>query len=74
MVKKEQQRLFNLRRLKKCGLVPKTLPHFYRYTIESILSGCITTWYGKCTTCIRRALQRVVRSAQSITVGTLPFL
>ena len=33
---------------------------FYRCTIESILSGCITAWYGNCTTCI--------------TGGTLPAL
>ena len=46
VVKKVQQRLFNLRRLKKFGLAPKTLTNFYRCTIESILSGCITAWYG----------------------------
>ena len=46
IVKKAQQCLFNLRRLKKCGLSPKTLTNFYRCTIESILSGCITAWYG----------------------------
>ena len=42
IVKKAQQRLFNLRRLKKCGLLPKPLTNFYRCTIESILPGCIT--------------------------------
>ena len=36
---KEQQLLFNLKKLKKFGLVPKTLTNFYRCTIESILSG-----------------------------------
>jgi hypothetical protein len=46
---KAQQRLFNLRRLKKFGLATKTLTNFYRFTIESILSGCITTWYSNCT-------------------------
>jgi hypothetical protein len=40
VVKKAQQRLFNLRRLKKFGLTPKTLTNFYRCTIESILSSC----------------------------------
>ena len=39
VVKKAQQCLFNLRRLKKFGLSPKTLTYFYRCTIESILSG-----------------------------------
>jgi hypothetical protein len=43
VVKKAQQCLFNLMRLKKCGLSPKTLTNFYRCTIENILSGCITT-------------------------------
>jgi hypothetical protein len=42
IVKKAQQLLFNLRRLKKFGLSPKALTNFYRCTIESILSGCIT--------------------------------
>jgi hypothetical protein len=50
-------------------LAPLTLTKFYRCTIESILSGCITAWYGN-----HRALQRVVRSVQHITGGTLPAL
>ena len=39
VVKKVQQHLFNLRRLKTFGLSPKTLTIFYRCTIESLLSG-----------------------------------
>ncbi|KAM9459820.1 uncharacterized protein ACWYII_011221 isoform 2-T2 [Salvelinus alpinus] len=45
-----------------------------RCTIESILSGCITAWYGNCSAHNRKALQRVVRSAQRITGGKLPAL
>ena len=56
VVKKAQQRLFNLRRLKKCGLAPKTLTNIHRCTIESILSGCITAWYDSCTARNCRAL------------------
>jgi gmma-aminobutyric acid receptor subunit gamma len=52
----------------------KTLTNLYRCTIESILSGCITTWYSNCTVRYRRALQRVMSSAQRITGGTLPAL
>ena len=48
--------------------------NFYRCTIESILSGCITAWYGNCTTRNHKALQRVVRSDQRITGGKLPAL
>jgi gmma-aminobutyric acid receptor subunit gamma len=50
----------------------KTQTDFYRCTIESILSGCITAWYSNCTASNRRALQRVVRSARRITGGTVP--
>ncbi|XP_070979628.1 nectin-3-like [Oncorhynchus clarkii lewisi] len=64
VVNKVQQRLFNLRRLKKFGLSPKALTNFYRCTIESILSGCITAWYGNCSAHNRKTLQRVVNSAQ----------
>uniref|UniRef100_A0A8C7T6I6 Reverse transcriptase domain-containing protein n=1 Tax=Oncorhynchus mykiss TaxID=8022 RepID=A0A8C7T6I6_ONCMY len=74
VVKKAQQRLFNLRRLRKFGLSPKTLTNFYRCTIESILSDCITAWYGNCTALNRKALQRMVRSAQRITGDKLPAL
>jgi hypothetical protein len=72
VVKKAQQCLFNLRRLKKFVMAPKTLTNCYRCTIKSFLSGCITAWYGNCTTLNCMALQKVVRSAQLITWGTLP--
>ena len=74
VVKKAQQCLFNLRRLKKFDLSPKTLTNFYRCTIESILSSCITAMYGNCIAHNRRDLQREVRSAQSMTGGKLPAL
>ena len=64
VVKKAQQRLFNLRRLKKFCSSPKTLTNVYRCTIENILSSCITAWYGNCTAFNRKALQRVVLAAQ----------
>ena len=52
-VKSAKQHLFNLRRLKKFGLAPKTLTHFYICRIESILSGCITAWHGNFTKSIK---------------------
>jgi hypothetical protein len=72
VVKKEQQHLFNLRRLKKCGLAPQTLINIYRCTIQSILSGCITAWYGNCTAHNHKPLIRVVRSALSSRTVTAP--
>jgi pantothenate kinase type III len=71
VAKKAQQRLFKLRRLKKFGLSPKTLTNFYRSTIESILSGCITAWYGNCSTLNRKALHI---TAQHLTGGKIPAL
>ena len=40
---------------------------FYSCTIESILTGCVSAWYGNCLASGRKARQRVVRVAQYIT-------
>ncbi|KAK0139599.1 hypothetical protein N1851_023509 [Merluccius polli] len=44
----------------------KILSNFYRCTVESILTSSITVWYGNCTAQDRKALQRVVKTAQHI--------
>ncbi len=49
--KKAQQRLHFLRRLKRASLPPPILTTFYRGTIESVLTSCITVWYGNCSAC-----------------------
>ncbi len=74
VLKKAQQRLFFLRRLRKFGTSPRVLRSFYTCTVESILTGCITAWFGNSTTGKRRALQRVVRTARHIVGGELPSL
>eukprot|EP00061_Rhincodon_typus_P011533 g36609.t1 len=48
-VNNAQQRLIFLRQLRKFGMSIRSLTNFYRCTIESILSGCITAWYGNCS-------------------------
>ena len=60
VVKKAQQSLFHLRKLKRFGMCPQILKRFYSCTIESILTGCITAWCGNCSASDRKALQRVV--------------
>ncbi len=45
--------------------------NFYTCTVESILTGCITAWFGNSTTDNRKALQRVVRTARHIVGGEL---
>ncbi|KAI5611683.1 gastrula zinc finger protein XlCGF28.1-like [Silurus asotus] len=66
ITKKAQQHLYFLRRLRKTHLPPPILTMFYRGTIESILSSCITAWFGNCTVSDRKTLQRIVRRAEKI--------
>jgi hypothetical protein len=56
------------------GMAPQILQMFYSCTIESILMGYITTWYGNCTAYNSKALQRVVYMAQYITGAKLPAI
>ncbi len=74
VLKKSHQRLFFMRRLRKFGMSPSILRSFYTCTVESILTGCITTWFGNSTAGNRKALQRVVRTARHIVGGELPSL
>ena len=72
--KKARQRLYHLRRLKKFRASKPVLRSFYTCTIESMLTGNITAWYGNTTIQDRKALQRVVRSAERTIGGKLPNL
>ncbi len=58
VLKKAHQRLFFLRWLRKFGTSPRILRSFSTCTVESILTGCITTWYGNSTAGNRKALQK----------------
>ncbi|KAK3566239.1 hypothetical protein QTP86_030026 [Hemibagrus guttatus] len=72
--KKDQQRLYVLRRLRKAHLPPPILTMFYRGTIESFLSSCITAWFGNCTVSDRKTLQRILRTAEKIIGVSLPSI
>ena len=61
-------------RLKRFGMGLQILKMLYSCTIESILTGCITAWYGNCSASDLKALQRVVRTAQYITGAKLPAI
>ena len=74
VAKSAQQNLFPLRRQKRFGMGPQSLKGLYSCTIESILMGCITAWYGTCSASDRKALQRVVRTAQYITGAKFPAI
>ena len=58
VVKRAQQNLFPNKRLKRFGMGPQIFNRFYSCTIENILTGCITDWYGNCLAPDRKELQR----------------
>ncbi|KAK3538855.1 hypothetical protein QTP86_018097, partial [Hemibagrus guttatus] len=72
--KKAQQDLYFLRSLKKAHLPSPILTMFYRGTIESVLSSCITAWFGNCTVSDRKTLQWIVRIAEKIIGISLPSI
>ncbi|KAK3554840.1 hypothetical protein QTP86_000885 [Hemibagrus guttatus] len=72
--KKAQWRIYFLQRLRKAHLPPPILTMFYRGTIESILSSCITAWFGNCTVSDRKTLQRIVRTGEKIIGVSLPSI
>lgn len=74
LVKKAQQRLYFLRKLRRASAPPPIVCTFYRGTIESILTSCITVWGGSCTDYNRKALQRIVNTAGRIIGTPLPSL
>ncbi|XP_035269064.1 uncharacterized protein LOC118225121 [Anguilla anguilla] len=53
---------------------PPILTAFYRGTIESVLTSCLTTWYGNCSVSDRKSLQRIVRAAERIIGVPLPSI
>ncbi|KAK3565522.1 hypothetical protein QTP86_011941 [Hemibagrus guttatus] len=72
--KKAQQCLYFLRSLRKAYLPTPILTMFYRGTIESVLSSCITAWFGNCTVSDHKTLQRIVKTAEKIIGVSLPSI
>ncbi len=72
-VKKARPRLYHLRQLRKFRVSPAILKTFYSGAIESVLTQCISVWYGNHNQDCK-ALQRVVRLAERISgsAGHLP--
>ncbi len=72
--KKAQQCLHFLRRLKRASLPSPILTTFYRRTIESVLTSCITVWYGNCSAVDRKTLQWTLNTAAKIIGARLPSI
>ncbi len=73
-VNKARQRLYHLRQLRKFRVSPAILKTFYSGAIESVLTQCISVWYGNASNQDCKALQRVVRLAERISGSALPSL
>ncbi len=63
LAKKAQQHLYFLRKLRRARAPAPIMCTFYRGTNESILTSCITVWYGACNSSCRKSLQRIVESS-----------
>ncbi len=73
-VKKAKQRLYHLRQLRKFRISPAILKTFYSGAIESVLTQCISVWYGNGSNQDCKTLQTVVRLAAHISGSALPSL
>ncbi len=66
LAKKAQQRLYFLHKLRRARAPAPIMCTFYRGPIESILTSCITVWYGACNASCRKSLLRIMRAAEKI--------
>lgn len=66
IISKCHQRLYFLRQLKKFRVGRPAMTHFYRSTIESILTFSMLVWYGHTTSQDKIRLERIVRRASKI--------
>ncbi len=73
-VKKARQRLYHLWQLRKFRVSPAILKTFYSGAIESVLTQCISVWYGNVSNQDCKALQRVVCLAEHNSESALPSL
>ena len=74
IVKKAQQRLYFLRRLRKFGIKKEIMINFYRATVESVLTYAITVWYGNISKAEKMSLDKIVKTASKIIGSDLPLL
>ncbi len=74
IIKKAQQRLHFLRILRKYLLTQNRLVYFYCSSVESILTYCICVWFSSCTAAEKKALQRIITTAQKIIGCPLPSM
>ena len=74
IISKSHQRLHFLRQLKKFRVSQVAMTHFYRATIESVLTFSMPVWFGHTTAQDKTRLERVVRRASKLIGSSLPSL
>ena len=66
LYKKSNQRLYFLRKLKNVHVDTCILTMFYRSIIESVLTFCVTYWYGLATVQDKNKLNKIVKCARKL--------
>jgi hypothetical protein len=66
---KVNKRLYYLRKLKKCNVDNTILTLFYESVICSVLSFCVTAWFGSLSADLSHLLHKVERTANKIIRG-----
>ncbi len=69
---KKAKWLYFLRMLRKVNLSQQLLLSFYRCSIESVLTHGMLACYGSSSAADKKALPRVIKTAQNITKQQLP--
>lgn len=69
IVKKAWQRLCHLRRLRKFKIPSDMRKSFYTATIEQVITGSVTMWYGNCTAQYKIALLMSSALCRKYTLG-----
>uniref|UniRef100_A0AAX7SUI1 Alkylated DNA repair protein AlkB homologue 8 N-terminal domain-containing protein n=1 Tax=Astatotilapia calliptera TaxID=8154 RepID=A0AAX7SUI1_ASTCA len=72
VVRKAQQRLYYLRRLRSAHIPRSLMLNFYNCAISSVLTYGFLVWFPSCTKADQQALQRVVKEAGRIIGTSLP--
>ena len=66
IAKKANQRMYFVRKLKKVGVNKKILSNFYKSIVESMISYCMSCWYGNTSKADRKKLKRVINTARRL--------
>ena len=70
-IKKAHQHLHFLRRLKRAHLSPSILTTFYRGTIESVLTSCMSLWHESSSSDVNAILEATAKGEADRSLQTM---